>query len=84
MPTAVVTFTTPGAPSRESIARVRPYAYALSYEIKFGGNKTVRFMSQPPGAKLISRQYYLPYDNALSGFSPLSLQFLYLCKQCYM
>ena len=40
------------------------YAYALSYmyDMKLGGNKIVCSFSQLPSAKLISRQYYPPYD----------------------
>ena len=49
------------------VAIVTPYmyAYASSYDIKLGRNKIVHFLFQPPSAKLISRQYYLPYGILL-------------------
>ena len=55
-------------------AIVTPYVHthALSYDIKFGGNKVVCFCPSCQVPKLVSRQYYLPLNN--SSYN-LSLQF---------
>ena len=45
------------------IAIVMPYVYAYAslYDIKFGGNKIVRFLSQLPNANLISHHDILAH-----------------------